>query len=346
MKKKSFVIIAALVVLASVSIYIYTSKSKLSTVNQGERAFAFKDTAAITKIFIADKEGDQSAIVRTKNGWVVNNKYNCRPDAVLNLLEVIKNIEVKMAVPKQGRESVLKFLASNAMKVEIYAGDDLVKQYYVGHESPDNEGSYMLLTNVRNGKNYENPFLCFIPGFNGYLKPRYIAKENEWRDRLVINFTPPQIKQIKVQHFEMPADSSFTIDLDNTTTFKLSTEKNQNMAFDEAKMKQYLVYFQNISYEALITNANKKLQDSLSLVQPFSVITITTTDNKTYDYKFYRKQFSGEENPELGVKYDYDPDRLYLRFDKDSEWAAAQYYVFGKLFMTSAYFLPQATVKK
>src|SRR6218665_1099686 len=141
MKKTSLVIIAILIVLAAVSIYIYTSKSKLSTINQDERAFAFKDTAAITKIFIADKEGDQSTLVRTKNGWVVNNKYNCRADAILNLLEVIKNVEVKMPVPKQGREAVVKFLASTAMKIEIYAGDDLVKQYYVGHESPDNEGS-------------------------------------------------------------------------------------------------------------------------------------------------------------------------------------------------------------
>lgn len=346
MKKSSLVIIALLLALAIISIYIYVSKSKLSTVDKDERAFAFKDTAAITKIFIADKEGGQSTIVRTKKGWVVNNKFNCRSDAILNLLEAIKHVEVKMAVPKLGKPSVLKFMASGALKVEIYVGDDLVKQYYVGYESPDNEGSYMLLTNIKTGKNYENPFICFIPGFMGYLMPRYITKENEWRDRLVINYIPPQIKQIKVQHFDMPADSSFTIDLLNTTTFKLSNAKNQNMVFDEAKMKQYLAYFQNISYEALITNKNKRLQDSLSSQQPFCVISLLSTDAKTHEYKFYRKAFDGDINPEIGVKYTYDPDRLYLRFDDDKEWAAIQYFVFGKLLMTSNYFLPRTSVKK
>lgn len=346
MKKNSLVIIVVLIVLAGFSIYIYTSKSKLTTVKQDERSFAFKDTAAITKIFIADKEGDQSTLVRTKQGWVVNDKYSCRSDAILNLLEVIKNVEVKMPVPKEAKANLLKFMASNAMKVEIYVGDDLVKQYYVGHESQDYEGSYMLLTDIESGKNFENPFICFIPGFNGYLKPRYIAKENDWRDRVVINYTPPQMKQIKVQYFDMYADSSFSIDLLNTTTFKLGNKKNQDIVFDEAKMKQYLAYFQNISYEGLITNLNRKLQDSLSLVQPFCVISVLGTDNKNHEYKFFRKQFSGDENPELGVKYDFDPDRLYLRFDNDREWAICQYYVFGKLFATTNYFSPPASVKK
>src|SRR5690606_27268770 len=106
MKKSSVIVIATLLALIAISVYIYRSKASLSTVNKDERNFAFKDTAAITKIFIADKEGSQATLLRTKQGWVVNNKYNCRNDAILNLLEVIKNVEVKMPVPKQGRTNM------------------------------------------------------------------------------------------------------------------------------------------------------------------------------------------------------------------------------------------------
>ena len=111
-------------------------------------------------------------------------------------------------------------------------------------------------------------------------------------------------------------------------------------------MRQYLVYLQNVSYEVLLTGKNKKLQDSLLVVKPFGSITVTTTDNKTEKYNFYRKQFLGDINPEHGVKYDFDPDRLYLSFANDKEWALVQYFVFGKLLVNSSYFSVTTSVKK
>ncbi|MDP3558133.1 MAG: DUF4340 domain-containing protein [Bacteroidota bacterium] len=346
MKKfSSVIIIAVLLILAVLSVFIYKSKHASTTVDEDARNFKIKDTAAITKIFIADKEGDNATITRTPKGWVVNEKYNCRTDAILNLLEVIKHVEVKMPVPKTAKDAVLKLMASTALKVEIYTKDGLVKQYYVGHETPDSEGSYMILTNIETGENYKDPYVCFIPGFKGYLIPRFIAKENEWRDRIVLNYIPPQLKQIKVQHFNMQ-DSSFTVDLNSTTSFSLKNSKGSEIPFDEMKMKQYLAYFQNISYEVLITGKNKKLTDSLFVNKPFAVISITTTDFKTSEYKFYNKTPNAAITSEIGVNYQNDPDRLYLQFANDKEWALIQYFVFGKLLITQAYFEPNVSVKK
>ena len=346
MKRSSVVVIIVLLLLTGASVFVYRSKSKMSTVDGDARNFSYKDTAAITKIFIADREGDQSTLERTPKGWIVNGKFHCRDEAILNLLEVIKHVEVKMPVQQNARESTIKFMASTAVKIEIYAGEELVRQYYVGHETLDSEGSFMLLTDVSTGKNYPDPYVCFIPGFTGFLQPRYIAKENEWRDRIVLNYIPPQIRQIKVQHYDAPADSSFTVELLNTTTFKLKNGKGQELPFDESRMKQYLSYYKDMSYEALITGFNKRLQDSLATQSPFTVISVTTTDFKTSEYKLYRKQYLGDHGPETGIKYNYDPDRLYMRFDQDKEWALAQYFVFGKLLMSPNYFMAQASVKK
>jgi hypothetical protein len=342
---RSLTIVVALLILSGLSVYLYFSKSKAGISDKEGRNFSYKDTAAITKIFIADKEGNQSTVVRTKTGWVVNDKFACRTEAILNLLEVIKNMEVKMSVPKEAVKNVIKLMATRATKVEIYTNDGLVKQYYVGHATEDSEGSYMLLTDVGSGENYKEPYVCFIPGFKGYLRPRFIAKENDWRDRIVINYTPPEIKEISVKHLTAPKDSSFTIELLDTKTFRLKNANGAALPFDEAKLKQYLVYFQNNSYEALITNRNKKLQDSLAAQMPFCVITITTTKFTTDTYKFFRKQFLGDINPDLGTHYDFDPDRLYLRFDNGKEWALGQYFTFGKLFVSRNYFTP-STVKK
>lgn len=346
MNKRNSIIFILFFLLCIAAFFVYKTKSGLSTVHDDDsRNFKFKDTASITKIFLADKQGNQSILERTAQGWIVNGKFACRAEAILNLLEVIRNVEVKMSVPLSLQKTVIKFMSTSAIKVEIYCKDELVKQYYVGHETDDSESSYMLLTDIDKGKNYENPYACFIPGFKGFLQPRYIVNENDWRDRVVMNFTPPQIKQISIKNYLWP-DSSFSIEVVNTTHFKLKNKQGVDLAFDEAKLKQYLFYFQNISYEGLISNRNKKLQDSLILVKPFASISITTQDYKNHVYEFYRKQFVGDVNPELGITYKYDPDRLFMNYDNRKEWALIQYFVFGKLLINQSYFLPQNSVKK
>lgn len=337
MQKRSLLfIVGALLLLVGIALFVYYKKGRTTTVDEDARNFKFKDTALITKIFIVDKNGNASLLKKTEKGWIVNDKFACRGDAILNLLEVIKQVEVKMSVPKQAKQGVLKFMSTQAVKVEIYCGDKLVKQYYVGHEPQDSEGSYMLLTNIESGENYAEPYVCYISGFVGFLKPRFIANENEWRDRLVINYTPPQIKQIKVEHFGYP-DSSFTIELLNATTFKLYDGNKKIIPFNPNKLKQYLAYYQNISYEYLFTGKNKKLEDSLSLQKPFCKISIVGNGVPNNDYSFYHKQPSSLV-PELGVSYTYDPDRLYLRFSNNKEWALVQCFVFGKLLITPLYF--------
>jgi hypothetical protein len=344
-RSSSWLVIAVLALLAGVSLYLYFFKAKYSTVEQDDRAFAFKDTAALTRIFIADKDGRKSLLERKNDGWYVNNNYKCRGDAVLNLLEVIKLVEVKMPVPKTGKENVLKFMSFNAIKVELYAGDEKVKQYYVGHETEDGEGSFMILSDLESGKNFENPYVCFIPGFRGYLLPRFIAIENDWRERIVMNYIPPDIKQIKVEN-NAAVDSSFVIELPSANSFALRGLSGNPIAFDEAKLKQYLVYYQNLSYESLVTGKNKRLTDSLSLTPPFQTITITRRDNQQDKFVFYRKPFDGTVTGNSAAKFDFDPDRFYMRFDGGRQWALSQYYVFGKLCVNASYFGTADSVKK
>jgi hypothetical protein len=344
--RRSFLLLTGLTVLSVIAVYLYLNRSSFRAVNGGPRDFSVKDTAAITKIFIADKEGSKALLQRTPKGWVVNDKFPCRREAILNLLEVIKHVEVKMPVMREARENVIKRLATGALKVEIYSGDELIKQYYVGQETEDSQGSYMLLTNLSSGKNYPEPFICWIPGFMGFLQPRYIAKENEWRDRTVISFIPPQMRSVELSYKNLPRDSSFTIKLNSTSMFELKDGNGRLLQFDEARMKQYLSYFNSVSYEGLITGSNAALQDSLRNAGPFCVLTVETTMNNRIEYLFYHKQFTGKAIPDVGLQYEYDPDRLYLSFDGGRQWALIQYFVFGKLLVNVGYFSPGQSVKK
>lgn len=344
--KSSLIIIFSILLLSLVSFYLYKNKSGSSTLDKDARNFKIEDTASVTKIFLANKNGVKSTVKKTKTGWVVNDKYACRPEAIQVLLYTLKMLDVKAPVSKIAKPNIIKQMTANAVKIEVYSGNDLIKQYYVGKENQDHDATYMLLTDLRENKNFEDPFLMHIPGFNGFLSSRYIVDENEWRDKTVINYIPPQIKSITVENLESP-DSSFVIKLKNSNQFELKKPNEEPLSFDEVKMKQYLAYFQNLQYEGLLNiETHKKLIDSLNNRVPFYRITVNDNEGKITTLHFIRKGSTPELNEKYGVNYVYDPDRLYLKLNNEKEMAVIQFYVFGKILQNYSYFTENKPVKK
>lgn len=301
--------------------------------------FKFKDTAAIDKIFLADKDGHQVLVERKSNGWIVDGKYHARPDVIDLLLYTIRMVDVKSPVSKTGRTTAIKILAAKSTKIEIYSKGKKVKQYYVGHATQDHTGTFMLLTNLETNENYEEPFITHIPGFEGFLTTRYNTDNLDWRDRIIIDLRPPQIKQIKMELHEIP-DSSYVIDLFSMQRFGLKTLKGKALTFDESKLKQYIAYFQNVNCEVVLDKKDK-LVDSLNhSAIPFVTLSITDRNDAVSSYQFYHKQPNKSKNEQYGIDYKYDPDRLFIKYNKGNDFGVAQFYVFGKMLQTYRYFLP------
>lgn len=339
MKKSSIIILAFLIALTGISIYFYKTKSKTSTIDKEASDFRYKDTGSIDKIFLADKEGKQVLVERTPEGWMLDGKFHVRPDAIDLLLYTIRSVEVKSPVSKNGKNTIIKIMSAKSTKIEIYSKGKKVKQYFVGHPTQDHTGTYMILTNLETGENYEEPFITHIPGFDGFLSTRYNTEEIDWRDRLVVNFRPPQIKQIKMELHEIP-DSSFVIDLFSMQRFGLKTKKG-NVPFLEDNMKQYIAYFQNVNCE-IVLDKKDHLVDSLSKsAVSFATLTITDRNNGISVCELYHKQPSSSKNEQYAIDYKYDPDRLFIRYNNGKDFGIAQFYVFGKILQTYAYFLPK-----
>ncbi len=341
MKKSSLIIISVLVALVAISIYVYKSKGKSSTIDKEASNFKVKDTSAIDKIFLADKDGHSVLLEKKETGWTLDGKYHVRPDAIELLLYTIASVEVKSPTSKNAKPTTIKLMAAKSTKVEIYSKGEKIKQYYVGHTTQDHTGTYMILTDPESGKNYEDPFITHIPGFEGFLSTRYNTAELDWRDRLLFNYDPPKIKQIQVELHEIP-DSSFVIDLFSMQRFGLKTLKTgKQIPFSEDKIKQYIAYFQNVNCEVTIDKKNH-LVDSLNKSGiPFVTLTITDRNNEVNNFQLYHKYPLKDKNEQYGVNYKYDPDRLFIRYNKGKDIGLAQYYVFGKILQTYSYFLPR-----
>ncbi|MGZ4033712.1 MAG: hypothetical protein ACXVP4_02520, partial [Bacteroidia bacterium] len=197
--KRNRIAIILVIILGSASFW-YIVNNRKSTLNAEMRNFAVADTASITKIFLADKEGRTITLERHPEGnWTVNQKYAVRMDALQTLLETIKRVDVKEPVGKKAQDNVIKRLAAKAVKCEIYQNDVLTKAYYVGTETQDNTGTFMIKIDPETMKTAEKPFVTYIPGFEGYLTTRYFTEEQGWRDRTVFKYNPLDIKSVKME---------------------------------------------------------------------------------------------------------------------------------------------------
>src|SRR5688572_26297176 len=242
MKKNTILLIVVLALAAAGSWYYFNNKR--STISEALRDFGVKDTGSITKLFLANKSGQQTLLEKQPDGdWLMNGKYLARPDAMQTLLETIHNVEVRSPVAKAAYNNVIRNIAANAIKVEIYNDQGKLKTYYVGGPTQDQMGTFMYL------ENSTVPFIIHIPGFDGYLTPRYIANETEWRVKTVFRLGDGKLKSLTVSDF-IQTDRSFSLNRNQNGTYQMfdkSGNEVENLSQD--KVINYLESYRMLNFE-------------------------------------------------------------------------------------------------
>ena len=334
--KKNRLPIIIFVVLIGAALYFRFFMHGFSTIGAKDNEFAVKDTASITKIFIAAKNNQTVTLTRQSKGqWLVNGRFTARPDCINTLLYTINMVTVKSVIDPRSWNNVIKTMAAQAAKVEIYEGDERVKVYYVGEETADELGTYMLLSNPETEENFKQPYITYIPGFDGYLTSRFFVKEDDWRDRTIFQYYPYDLKSVSMIYPK--ADSCFRINILGKNHFSLDNPvTNQKAAaLDTIAVKQYLTYFQSVSWEVTAITTHR---DSILHSPPFAMLRVEDVKGKITTVKFYHRYANGTEQEKFNVDYIYDPDRLFALIN-DKDFVVAQYFIFGKILQPAAYFV-------
>ncbi|MEK6615988.1 MAG: hypothetical protein AABZ32_07750 [Bacteroidota bacterium] len=340
MSTKNKIAILLFIIVASLAMWLYLHNSE-GTIRKELYDFSVADTASITKVYMVSTGGKQLTLIKIKSGdWKVNGKFKARNDAVKNLLGCMKDLQVKNPVAKSAIENVSKQLATGATKVEIYQNDNLIKTYYVGSDTQDGLGTFMLLSDAETGENSAMPFVMFIPGFNGFLSVRYFLDEDLWRDRSIFAFYPDKISSITVEYTHL-RDSSFTISLSNKNEISLADSRGKNILdFDTLKTKRYITYYTNIQYEALKNDMRKSFIDSVLAKGPVHIIRLKDREGKFHTVKTFSKPVADMNKVDdvTGKPVTEDFERMFALINDDKDIVLIQYYVFGKLFQGVSYF--------
>ena len=327
MKKANLILLAVLAILGSIGAWYVMTKED-SNLEGYDFHFAVKDTADIGKIFLADRTGKTVTLTRQDNvHWLVGGKHEVQADMIHLLLETFNQVDLKLRLPRQAVADVVKDMATEGIKVEIYdKGGKALRTFYVGGTTSDDRGTFMMM------ENSNEPYVMHIPGFQGMLRPRFHMDEQDWRDRFVFKLKPEDIKTVSVDYPTQQA-KSFRLSREGTT-FKVepfyAVVPRINRPVVSGMVDAYLQGFSKLGIEGY--EMGNPVADSLKNTSVFAKISVTTKNDVTKIltlHPFIARDKDGQ------IKTGTD-GQVYIEHyfvdTNDGEYMAVQHFVFEKIF--------------
>ncbi len=259
-----------------------SEKDEKTSLLGADRKFKIEQPETIQKIFIADRTGNNTTLVRKGTEWIYNDKYIARSNAVENLLDAITRVQIKYQPPQQAVKHMISSLATEGIKVEIYGDQDkLLKSYYVGGSTSDERGTYMMMADA------SQPYVTNIPNWSGNIRFRYNLKGDDWRDISIFKYKIENIAKVEVE-YPKQRNKSFKIiregkDFTVSPFFDITPKINEPLP--QGKIEQYLVNFEKVSSRGF-DNKNAE-KDSISGTIPFCRIALEDIDGKTTNLEMF-----------------------------------------------------------
>ncbi len=310
MLKKYWIYIA--IVLILITLWKFSLDNKISTTEKNK--FEIDNPALITKIFLADRNGNTITLDKQNNAWFVNNLFTVREDAINTLLSTANKIRIKKPVSKASFQNVIKYIATTAVNVEFFIEDKMVKSYKIGSNTPDHLGTYMIL------KDSEIPFVMHIPSFNGFLSPRYGIQGNSidissWRSNNVFNLSMEEIYYIKYTDI-LNHQNSYCLE---TNPIKLFNSNKKPIQFNTERVLRLLNSFEDLNCETF-----KKDKSKIDFNKQIEELIINLDTLRIYEASNLGKK-SKETN--------FNVDRKYAILN-NNEPMLIQDYVFNKVLIS------------
>src|SRR5574344_2463225 len=197
-KEKNRIIIIATLILIAIIIIV----PKLVKDSSLKQDFNVKDITKVDRIVLEDLDGNKSDLTKTNDSvWMINKQYQAAPLMITTLLETLRDMRIREPIAKAAHPHVIKQLSTRRVRCDVYVKayyinlgflklfphDKLSKTIYVGGQTMDNMGTYMLL------KGTKEPCIVYIPNFRGFLTPRFTPVASLWRVHTMFKISPKEI---------------------------------------------------------------------------------------------------------------------------------------------------------
>jgi len=349
MKKRNTIIIIAVLAVGIVALAVALRGSRKATFDQD---YHISDISTVTRLFLADKQDHQVLLTRNEDStWMVNEKYPANQSMVELLLETLHTMRIRQQVNRNAIPNISKDIAAHGVKVEVYQRKPFInwfggrlqlfprekctRTYYVGRETQDMMASYMF----REGD--KAPYIIHIPGFRGFLTPRFVAVPTKWRSHSIVDLNVHEIERVELQIPTMPEESFAIVRDGEGFAMEMLTPHRRVVGFDTARVAQMLSAFTFLNFDEFADIVPNSHADSCITGDPRTILRITDTAGVTREMKTYIKYTNPEDlvnMPDPEMYEVFDLNRLYAILD-NSDTVLIQYFVFDNILQPASYFL-------
>ncbi|MDR1847598.1 MAG: DUF4340 domain-containing protein [Bacteroidales bacterium] len=345
--KRNIVIIAALVVMIA-AVIIVLSTRKTSTLRQD---INISDVETITRISLSDKDGNRLMLTKIADSlWTINDKDTASYYMIKTLLTTLSDMRVREPIPKPAHKNILAAMSGQRTEVQVYQQrhtinlwfihlfkkEKLTKTIYVGAETQDNMGTYMLV------KGTNEPVVAYIPHFRGYLVTRFLPYLDLWKSHNIFKYNPKDIASIRV---DLPKQSKESFELyrqDNTFKLKLLSNGEILNDFDTMKVTALISSFMDLNYETVAKDISQLERDTIFAKEPNFIITVKDIKGKSRSLKTYVKLYNPNSWVSQNDKTDFyeimDIDRMYAIADGIKDTLVLQFFVMDNILNPASYY--------
>lgn len=297
-----------------------------SPFNKTKNTFASEPKEEITKIELTG-EGKKLFLEKKGESWWINGKSEARKSGVLFILRILKEIKIKSSVSNELFAGEITGKNIAPVKVKVFEKSRLVKTFLVFKTRSNIYGNIMKI------KESSNPFIVYVPGYEGDIGSGFILNELFWQPYTVFNLLPSEISSIRLENLS-DTTSSFTI-LNRDNHYLLSGAFGNLTGWDSSLVVRYISYFAWVPFESWAFEIGATEKKSIEAQQPLYRITINTTTGRKRVLTLW-----GMMTVKGGDK-EIDTDRLLGKTEEKDELFIVRYFDIDPLIKKISYFFPQ-----
>lgn len=321
-------ILLAMVLALGVVAYFFIAQGEQAprtSITGEDRNFAVPRTD-IKKIFIADRNGNETTLELNGTSWLYNKKYRAREDAIENLLLAVESLRMRFKPTEAALPHMIETLATHGIKVEIYGKDNkLLKAYYLGGATNDELGTYIIIDGA------EQPYVADIPGWQGNIRFRYNLTGDEWRDRTVFELAPEEVASLSIE-YPKQQDKSFRLSFEEDSRGKvipyypLSPQRAE--APKPGRMDAYRHLFSAVQ-AVKFNNLNREREEIVQRI-PFAIVRATDKAGKAYELKLWPDHAQSSIDPKTGQVINPTEVTSFYALTQDNDFLVMQNTVLNK----------------
>ena len=313
-----------------------------------EQNYHIEEPKSITKVIIDDKDGNHLELIKeTDSIWKANNSP-ANMKVVDMLLSTLKDMRIREPIAQAARNNIVKQLAASGKTVKIYQDaysinlgfiklfkkEKLTKTIYVGSETQDNMGTYMML------KGEDSPCIIYIPRLKGYLSSRFSALEDFWKSHAVFKYNKGEIASLKVEIPNQKNESFSLTKKGEGFDFTLLESGQKLQSFDTLKVKALLSSCFELNYESVAKNISKLEQDTIFSKAPAFVLTVKDEKGKENILKTYSKLHDPTSIAEGEDDFYriFDVNRCYALHSQNKDTLIMQFFTLDNLLKPASYY--------